>query len=135
MEFQKRIAITFKDYWIKPKVINGNVYLITEEKVKKISKKVIHLKKEDQKVISDIIYVYKFLTKGKGISFQHDKSSFIQNVRKLYSDHPYLFRSNRENLLFPSDIGLKVGEIIHSHYKCNKTVEKIELDEYQFVFE
>jgi hypothetical protein len=84
-------------------------------------------------LINDIVYTFKFVKRGKGFDIAKNCSALISNLKKVKSEHPYLFESHGNGAIYPSKLGLKLGELIISYNKSNKDIKTIEIDNYTFI--
>jgi hypothetical protein len=143
LNFQKIFRNTFEQHRINKKIENNQYYLITQRIKRSINQsensfhesKKIYLNKSEMNAFSDFTYAFKYVKRGKGFELENNENHLFQNLKNLYHDHPYLFRKNGNNLVYPSEIGLKLGELILSYNKCNKNIQKIKLENYNFIFE
>ncbi|MFX1337760.1 MAG: hypothetical protein ACFFDK_04055 [Promethearchaeota archaeon] len=142
--FQEIFNNTFNNHYLKKKVIDKQVYLVTEPildsalKEKSTTKQKsheIHIQKAQSKLFSDFIYTFKHVKRGKGFDLENNGTELLKNLRILSKVHPYLFKQNGNNLTYPSAIGLKLGEMILSLNKCKKNITNIELEQYNFIFD
>ena len=144
LNFQEKFNNTFKNYYLKKKIIGNQIYLITDQSLgdklnlkdgnnKKI--KDIYIKKTQSKLFSDFIYTFKYVNRGKGFDLENNGTDLLRNLRNLNEKHPYLFKKNGNNLTYPSALGLKLGDLILSFNKCNKKIKNIELEHYNFIFD
>ncbi len=142
LKMQKQFNTIFKDYELKKKIINRQIYLVSEKK-----KPVLHrqdniifvpenvkLSKEQAKWLSDIIYLFKFVQKGKGFDLKNSHApELLKNLKNLKEQHPYLFIKNRNDLTYPTEIALELGSQILSYSKSNKPINNLRVKEFNFV--
>ena len=101
---------------------------------KLIVKDEISMEKEHGRRLSDIIYTFKNLRGGKGFDLTKNKNTMIKNLSELQEIYPFLFRINGNDLVYPSEIGLKLGDLILSYNKLNKQVSEVKIEKYNFKF-
>jgi hypothetical protein len=144
LNFQEKFNNTFNQYYLKKKIIDKQLYFITEQNIENSSKnenlinqktQEIHIQRAQSKLFSDFIYTFKHVKRGKGFDLECNGNELLKNLRILSKVHPYLFRQNGEDLTYPSEIGLKLGEKILSFDKCKKKITNIELEHYNFIFD
>ena len=127
--FQDLFTQTLKGYRLQKKIVNNQLYLILEKKssLSTIPKK-ITLTKTESNVLNDIIYLFKFVKKGKGFDVVANGTELLSNIKDLCDFYPFLFQS-QNGLLYPSEFGQKVGELILSYKKSNKQLDVLQLDD------
>ncbi|MHA2220103.1 MAG: hypothetical protein ACXACY_29815, partial [Candidatus Hodarchaeales archaeon] len=86
-------------------------------------------------LLSDAIYMFKYVERGKGFDIKTNGSELLSSLKHLLEYHPYLFFANENGLIYPSELGLKLGELILSYKKGNKKVDIVELNEYTIIVE
>ncbi|MHA1437370.1 MAG: hypothetical protein ACTSPD_07305 [Promethearchaeota archaeon] len=143
LNFQEKFENVFQNYRIKKKIVNNQIYLILEPvekekrhpktKSKKIPKK-IYFNQIQAKLISDLIYMFKHIKKGKGFDLSSsNNSNFFKNIKLLKKEHNFLFEV-KNGLIYPSEIAIQLGDLIIAYYKTNRNIETINLGEFQFNF-
>ena len=141
LSFQERFDGVFGEYGLKKKIMNGQTYLVVEEKPPMYKEKIllipetIRVSKEHARLLSDIIYLFKFVQKGKGFDLEKNGTQIVKNVRLLSEAYPYLFIKNGNNLTYPTEIGLELGSVIHSYNKSNKVLKNLKIKQCNFVFD
>ena len=127
--FQDLFTQTLKGYRLQKKIVSNQLYLILEKKssLSTIPKK-ITLTKTESNVLNDIIYLFKFVKKGKGFDVVANGTELLSNIKDLCDFYPFLFQS-QNGLLYPSEFGQKVGELILSYKKSNKQLDVLQLDD------
>lgn len=142
LNYQEKFNSVFKNYLIKKKVIDGKIYLIAEEKSKLhlIPKKpsysvptTIKIKKYHAHILSDIIYVFKYIKRGKGFTANSNCNDLINSLKDLKKIHPYFFEIYENGLIYPSKLGIKLGELVLSYNKSNKEFTSIKIDNYKIM--
>jgi hypothetical protein len=129
LRFQEIFGSVFKDYSLKKKIINSTIYLVVEKNhmARKIPKKVRMLESHIN-LFNDIIYVFKFVKRGKGFDTVTNGTDLLKNVKELFDYYPYFFQEE-QGLMYPSELGLKLGELLLSYKKSNKSIEVLYLND------
>lgn len=146
LNFQDKFERVFNEYKLEKREINDQIYLITEKKLSPMIKKTFNntttninieksLSKAHSNLLSDIIYVFKHVERGKGINLSDKNTELLKNVKELYQTHPYLFQKNGNNLLYPSNVALKLGDTILSYRKSGKKVTTMKINNYIFTID
>lgn len=127
--FQDLFIGTFGAHIVKKKIIDNQLFLITEPKktTPSIPTK-IKLSMSSFNLLSDIIYMFKFVKRGKGFDIKANGSELLSNIKELWNFYPYLFEVNENGLIYPSEFGLRLGELILSYKKSGKIIESMHLD-------
>ncbi|MFW9822598.1 MAG: hypothetical protein ACFFE4_06670 [Candidatus Thorarchaeota archaeon] len=128
LTFQDLFTNTFKHYIIKRKIIDNEIFLITSPKLNSGIPKKIKLSYNDYNLLSDIIYIFKFVKRGNGFNVAANGTELISNIKDLWNYHPYLFEEFENGLTYPSEFGLKLGELILSYKKSGKVIEEISVN-------
>lgn len=131
LNFQEKFESVFKKYQLQKYRANNHVYLITERKHEYENNEIpdtITISPSHIALLNDIIYVFKHIKRGKGFDLIRNGSELLGKVKQLKEIHPYLFESKGNGMVYPSELGLKLGEVIISYNKSNKTLEKITID-------
>ncbi|MBY8982288.1 MAG: hypothetical protein KGD57_05020 [Candidatus Lokiarchaeota archaeon] len=141
LKFQELFHTTFKDYELIPKKINNTLYFTTkanpsrieENKDENIKDEIIEIRlaKNDLNILNDIVYMFKHVNRGKGFNLALNNSDLINNIKTLNKIYPEMFYVNGNNLVYPSKLGLELGETINSYFKCNRIFEVIMIDNYK----
>lgn len=128
LAFQDLFSTTFDNHIIKKEIKDNQVFLITESKKNNnyIPTK-IKLSIDNFNLLSDIVYMFKFVKRGQGFDVKTNGTELLINIKELWNYHPYFFEEH-ENGLYPSKLGLKLGELILSFKKSGKNIELIEID-------
>ncbi|MFX0029859.1 MAG: hypothetical protein ACFE8B_11655 [Candidatus Hermodarchaeota archaeon] len=134
LEFQELFATTFNNYLLTKIIINSQVYLTTE-KIQELSfiPHKIKIPKSHINMFNDIIYFFKNVKRGKGFDLNKNSTDLLKNVKELCNYYPYCFQEQKNKLIYPSEFGLRLGELILSYNKSNKNIELIELEGTQIV--
>ena len=144
LNFQEKYETVFNNYHLKKKIMNNKVYLIAErnseqqldpvENVPTIPN-IINLKRDHAKLLSDIIYIFQHVKRGKAFDLNSSDSTLLKNLKIMKDTHPYLFYYNGNGLIYPSEIGLQLGNLIHSHNKSNKKIKNLVIENTTIVFD
>ncbi|MFX1588957.1 MAG: hypothetical protein ACFFC1_12435 [Promethearchaeota archaeon] len=134
LEFQELFETTFNKYALRKIIINSKVYLTTE-KIRSFSiiPSKIRMPKSHINMFNDIIYFFKHVKRGKGFNLYENGTDLLKNVKELCDYYPYFFQEQNNRLIYPSEFGLKLGELILSYNKSNKNIEIIELEDTKIV--
>lgn len=133
LNFQEKFDTTFRNYHLKKKRENNQVYLIAERnQAYNLNDlhipKVIEIGAFQLKLFNDIIYTFKFVKRGKGFDIVKNGTDLSTNLKTLLIKHPYLFELKENGLIYPSHFGLKLGELILSYNKGNKEFKEIKVE-------
>ncbi|GAH72248.1 unnamed protein product [marine sediment metagenome] len=134
LNFQELYENTFKQYSLRKKIENSHVYLTTE-KIQKLINIPIKIRMSQSHInqFNDIIYYFKYVKRGKGFDVQTNGTDLLKNVKELCDYYPYFFQEQKNGLIYPSEFGLKLGELLLSYRKSNKKIEKIKVEETQII--
>ena len=136
LKFQEKFETVFGDYRIKKEIINGQIYFAARKKnVDTPGKVEINLEKDQAKLLSDVIYTFKFVKRGKGFDLKFVSSELVKDIKKLMKAHPCLFHKNGNNLVYPSETALKLGDAILSYNKSGKKINEFKVNNYNFVID
>ena len=127
LDFQDLFHHTLKGYYLQKKIVNNQLYLIPEKEdaLSPIPKK-IRINKAHINLLNDIIYLFKFVKKGKGFDVDTNGTDLLSNIKELCDYYPFLFQ-HQNGFLYPSEFGLKVGELLLSYKKSNRTIDVLQL--------
>ena len=134
LNFQEKFNGVFKHHLLKKKMDNGIIYFITEKKENSVIHipEIITIRQSDLPIFSDIIYLFKFVKRGKGFNGKSNGTDLLKRLRDLKQQYPYLFEVKDNGLIYPSDLGLKFGELILSFSKNNKEIKDVKIGNYSF---
>lgn len=137
LNFQEIFDSVFKNYKLKKMRAGNQLYLISKKKkgIKPEIPDIVSISTSHLKLFNDIIYVFKFVKRGKGFDVYQSGSELLVNLKKLKAEHPYLFESKGNGLIYPSELGLKLGELIISYNKSNKEIKKLTVNNCTFIVE
>jgi hypothetical protein len=137
LSFQELFTKTFTTYVVKKKIVDNQIFLITEPKKSSqfIIPKKIKLSSDNFNLLSDIIYMFKFVKRGKGFNVAVNGTELLSNIKELWNYHPYFFEVNENGLMYPSEFGLNLGELILSYKKSGRVIELIPLDNHIILVE
>lgn len=129
ISFQDLFNNILNGYTIQKKIVKNQIYLILEKKnnLSHIPKKII-MSETHLNLLNDIIYLFKFVKKGSGFDVATNGTDLLHNIKELCEFYPFLFQ-HHNGLLYPSEFGLKLGELLLSYKKSSKTVEFLQLDD------
>ncbi|MFW9879117.1 MAG: hypothetical protein ACFFG0_39060 [Candidatus Thorarchaeota archaeon] len=133
LNFQDIFENVFRKHRLQKYRAANQIYLITEEKCLQNQIKAFEnlmFTSSQINILNDIIYVFKHVKRGKGFDIVKNGSELLTKVKQLRNAHPYLFELKGNGLIYPSQLGLKLGELIISYNKSNKTLDRITLDSY-----
>lgn len=127
LDFQDLFHHTLKGYYLQKKIVNNQLYLIPEKEdaLSQIPKK-IRIDKAHINLLNDIIYLFKIVKKGKGFDVDTNGTDLLINIKELCDYYPFLFQ-RQNGFLYPSEFGLKVGELLLSYKKSNRTIDVLQL--------
>ncbi len=144
LNFQEKFQTIFNGYQLTKKILNNQIYITLENKNGKktdiksnelFQKENILITKSHLNHLSDIIYTFQYLNKGKGFDCKTNKTEFIERLMILLQLHPYFFLKKDNNLIYPSELGIELGNLVRSYDKSNKTIENIEIKKYKFIID
>lgn len=136
LNFQDLFSTTFNEYNIKKEIKDNQIFLITE--TKKINNYIpvkIKLSLENHNLLSDIVYMFKFVKRGKGFDIKTNGAELLGNIKEFWNYHPYFFEEHENGLMYPSEFGLKLGELLLSYKKSGKKIESLQLDNHSIQVE
>lgn len=134
LSFQELYENTFRQYLLRKKINNNQVYLVTEKSQRLgIIPKKIRMTQSHINQFNDIIYYFEKVKRGKGFDVQTNSTDLLKNVKELCDFYPYCFQKQKTGLIYPSEFGLKLGELVTSYKKSNKKIEKIEIEDTQII--
>ena len=136
LKFQKIFKTTFKHHQLQRKIVNGAIYLIADKDDKTpLIPKQIHITPSSAQLLSDVTYTFKHINRGKGFNLKFTNTELLKNIKTLKATYPYLFMENGNNLTYPSEMGLLLGETILSYSKIHKKLTEIKLNNSLITFE
>ncbi len=139
LNFQNLFESVFKNHHIKKTRLKNQIYLALEKKAEVVMNinieepKMVSISSDHLKLFNDIIYVFKFVNRGKGFDISEGETELLENLKELKNAHPYLFEGN--GITYPTKLGLKLGDLIISYNKCNRHVKNLTIDNYTFTVE
>lgn len=141
LRFQEQFTQIFKDHTLSRKIISGQTYLVPEKKLHDYKEKIllipdtVRVCNKDSRTLSDVIYYFKYVHRGKGFDLEESSTDLIKNIKLLRHEHPYFFVKNGNTLIYPSQIALELGSMIQAYNKSNKLLKTIKLHKCNFLFE
>ncbi|KKK72608.1 hypothetical protein LCGC14_2902160 [marine sediment metagenome] len=139
LNFQNLFESVFNNHRIKKSRLNNQIYLTVDEKdeeivaINDIEPKKISISSEHLKLFNDIIYVFKFVNRGKGFDISDGKTELLDNLKELKNTHPYLFEGN--GITYPTKLGIELGDLIISYNKSNRHIKNLTIGNYTFMVE
>ncbi len=134
LKFQDKFDTVFKDYYLRKSNVGNKIYFTLEKKPAPIPKEV-KVSKNQAKLLSDVIYLFKFVNKGKGFDLKKNGTDLLRHLKGLTEEHPYLFTQKSNKLTYPTELGLELGNIILSYNKSNKKIETLKINDCNIVVE
>ena len=135
LNFQEKFENVFLTYRLKKKIENGTVYLTVEKReidsIPIRPPEIIAFSPFQIQLLNDIIYSFRHVKRGKGFDIVKNGTELSSNLKKLRSEHPYLFEIKSNGLIYPSPFGLKLGDLIISYNKGNKEITEITIDNHK----
>ena len=122
----KEFSRIFQDHELSLKHEGGTTYL-TAKKIYNELPETIILKKEHVEWLSDMIYTFKHVKKGKGFDLKKYNVEMIKHLQLMMDYHPYFFIKNGNALIYPSRLALELGNILLTYKKLNKNLDAIEI--------
>ena len=137
LNFQEKFENVFLTYRLKKKIENGTIYLTVEKReidsIPIRPPEIIKFSPSQVQLLNDIIYTFRYVKRGKGFDVAKNGSELSSNLKQLRSEHPYLFESKSNGLIYPSPFGLKLGDLIISYNKGNRELTEITFDNHKVV--
>ncbi|MBA7630235.1 hypothetical protein ES703_37755 [subsurface metagenome] len=135
LNFQEKFENVFFNYRLKKKIENGTIYLTVEKReidsIPIRPPEIITFSPSQVQLLNDIIYTFKHVKRGKGFDVAKNGTKLSSNLKQLRSEHPYLFESKSNGLIYPSPFGLKLGDLIISYNKGNRELTEITIDNHK----
>jgi len=149
LNFQEKYENVFTNYRLKKKIINATTYLVAEKKIEYENKSnvvnlnekeksypnAITLKRDQAKLLSDMIFIFQNLKRGKAFDLNYPESQLLINLKIMKDNHPYLFYNNGNGLIYPSELGIQLGNLIHSYNKSNKKLMNLKFKNTTVIFD
>lgn len=110
------------------KILNNTInFYYSKKHINEIS-----LDIKDYKDISDIIYLFKNIQRGKGFEVKSNPNfPIIKKIKELNNRYPFLFK-RLNGFVFPSEIGYKLGNVALSFKRTNQIPKKLDIFNYRF---
>ena len=106
-----------------------------EVTIKPEETKEVTLTQETYQIISDLIYFFKNINKGRGFEIYSDKDSSLHNkIKKLSESYPFFFRK-LNGFLYPSEVLYRLGTEAMSYKRSNQVPKELTILRYRFVIE
>jgi hypothetical protein len=90
----------------------------------------IELSKIQCNLLSDMIFEFQYISKGKGFDIRYPSTELIKNIKELKNLHPYFFEYRGNGLVYPTELALKIGKQLEIYNRTNKSVSKITCENY-----
>lgn len=139
LNFQNLFESVFNKYVIKKTRLKNQIYFTVEKKdeeiieINDIDPKTVYISSDHLKLFNDIIYVFKFVNRGKGFDISDGKTELLDNLKELKNTHPYLFEGN--GITYPTKLGIELGDLIISYNKSNRHIKNLTIGNYTFMVE
>jgi len=129
LQFQDLFHHTLQGHSLQKKIVDNQLYLVLEKigSLRSIPSK-IRMTKDESNLLSDVIYLFRHVKKGKGFNVDMNGTDLLSNIKKLCEYYPSLFQRTN-GLVYPSEFGLKLGELILSYKKSNKAIHVLIVDD------
>lgn len=127
VEYQHLFQTIFKDYKL---LINREAtqhYLILQKMDRKPI--IIRFTSDQIEILNDIYFWFKVVHKGKGFDTSQS-SPLTQKLTTLLETHPVLFIIAQNSLVYFSDIGQKIGDMLISYNKSSKPIIECIIENY-----
>jgi hypothetical protein len=131
LHFQEKFNYVFIDYKIQKIRVNGDVYLTVKKKNSnkaKIPLK-ITISRAQLEQFNDIFYTFKYVKRGGGFDITKNRTKISTYLKKLNEGYPYLFEEKANGLIYPSNFGIKLGDLIISYNKSNRAINILNIGE------
>ena len=149
LNFQEKYENVFNNYRLKKKIINATTYLVAEKKLENENKSnednlnekknsypsEITLKRDQAKLLSDMIYIFQHVKRGKAFDLNYPESQLLIHLKIMKDNHPYLFYNNGNGLIYPSELGIQLGNLIRSYNKSNKKLMNLKFENTTVIFD
>ena len=134
LQFQTLFQDDFKGNRLQSEWRNGTTFLSLVPRIHKSSKcpkfKQINLSSKHASNLLDLTYVYQHVKIGKGFDPKLVQSDICQKAKEVYRAHPYLMEKNRNGLIYPSLLAIKIGAELRIYAKLNRTIITLNIDNY-----
>lgn len=127
IHFQGEIAEfsrIFRGYVLQKRQEHGITYLFIG-KDHKMEPDMIRLNKEQAGWLSDLIYTFHHVKKGKGFDLSNHHADLVKHLRLLMQHHPYFFEKNGSEVVYPSRLASELGLALLSSKKLNRPVHRL----------
>jgi len=122
----KEFSRVFKERDLSVKQEGGTTFLKASKIYTEIPKTIM-LKKEQVGWLSDLIFAFQHVKKGKVFDIKNKDTELIKHLRLLMDDHPYFFVKKGSDLIYPSRLASELGRMLLTYKKLNKRLDTIEL--------
>lgn len=114
---------------VKTQVSNDEVVFASDKEAREL----VSLKVEEYQNISDIVYLFKNIRRGRGFEANLDAdNSIIEKIRGLNKKFSFLFR-RLNGFIYPTEVCYKLGVEALSFKRSNKVPHSLSVLNYQFI--
>ena len=144
LNFQEKYETVFKNYHLKKRIVNNKFYVTAERKAEdpfnaptndSTIPNEVTLTRDHAKLLSDMIYIFQHVKRGKAFNLNSSDSALLKNLKVMNGTHPYLFYCNGNGLIYPTELGLQLGNLIHSYNKSNKKIKNLVIEDTKIIFD
>jgi hypothetical protein len=90
----------------------------------------IRMTKKNLQILGDIIYYFCYINIGQGFSIKFTSTDLIKKVKTLKKNHPYFFEYRGDGLVYPSKLAIKLGRLLETYNRTNRSISTISCDNY-----
>lgn len=132
LNFQNLFQETLAELQLNAKELDDQHYLVAQRRDQPIPQYFeICITKENAKLLSDAIYVFQRVNRGKGFELNSNSSELAKKLKLLKQEHPYFFKSNGNGLIYPSETGIEIGTHFLLLFKNKKEASSITYKHYK----
>ncbi|MFW9826710.1 MAG: hypothetical protein ACFFEY_03710 [Candidatus Thorarchaeota archaeon] len=125
LKFQEKFNDVFFNYRLQKIRTNGYFYIVAK-KIDINNNEIplnITFSRTQLEQLNDIFYTFKHVKRGKGFDINKNGTRMSANLKNLKEEFPYLFETKDNKLIYPSDFGVKLGDLIISYNKSNREID------------
>ncbi len=108
----------------------GECYLTLTNKNGNSFSTEIRVTKEDLHLLSDVAYYFCHVNIGQGFSIKFVPTDLLKKIKLLQKKHPYFFEYRGNGLVYPSELALKLGKILETYNRANRSIITVSCGEY-----